>query len=204
MVAVDAEQVRAVRERRGWKSEDCVLLYSGNMGLGHHLEEFLAAAARMGGGNTVWAFAGGGRRLEEVKACAIANPSARIDVLPYVPQTELAASLGAADVHLVSLRSGWEGLILPSKLQAAFASGRPVIFVGPTENEAADWLLESGGGWRADEGDVEGLLVMVGEARNAAERARRGAAALAYARRHFDRTTNTERIANLLQEAVGR
>jgi glycosyltransferase involved in cell wall biosynthesis len=202
-VSADAEQVRAQRERRGWASDDCVLLYSGNMGLGHRLEEFLAAAARMGTGRTVWAFAGGGRRLEEAKACANANPTARIDVLPYVPQSELGASLGAADVHLVSLRSGWEGLILPSKLQAAFSSGRPVIFVGPTANEAADWLLDSGGGWRVGEGDVDGLMAVVREACDTAERARRGAAALAYSHRHFDRATNTERIANLLEEAVG-
>src|SRR5262249_21392165 len=118
----DTVQIGAQRQRRGWTSHDCVLLYSGNMGLGHRLEDFLGGATQMGAGDTVWAFTGGGRRLAEVRSCAKANPTARIEVLPYVPYAELSASLGAADVHLVSLRSGWEGLILPSKLQAAFAS----------------------------------------------------------------------------------
>jgi len=174
------------------------------MGLGHRLGEFLAAAGRLGAQGPVWAFAGGGRRLDEVKSGAAADPAARVEVLPYVPQADLAASLRAADVHLVSLRSGWEGLIVPSKLQAAFASGRPVIFVGPSESEAADWVVASGGGWRVDEGDVPSLLAAVGEARDTAERVRRGAAALAYARSHFDQATNTERIARLLEATVAR
>jgi len=63
-------------------------------------------------------------------------------------------------------------------------------------------VVDSGGGWRVDEGDVPSLLAAVGEARDTAERARRGAAALAYARSHFDQATNTERIARLLEEAV--
>jgi len=198
----DRSKTRAPRERDGWTNDDCVLLYSGNMGLGHRLEEFLAAARELGAGGPVWAFAGGGRRLDEVVSYLAANPTARVQVLAYVPQAELEARLAAADVHLVSLRSGWEGLIVPSKLQAAFTSGRPVVFVGPPENEASDWVVDSGGGWRVGEGDVQSLLAAVGEARDAAERARRGAAALAYARRHFDRATNTERIARLLEDTV--
>jgi len=197
-------QFQAMRERRRWRDGESVLLYSGNMGLGHRVGEFLAAAGQLGASGPIWAFAGGGQRLDEVKAYAAANPAARVEVLPYVPQTEVAASLRAADVHLVSLRSGWEGLIVPSKLQAAFASGRPVIFVGPRGSEAADWVVDSGGGWRVDEADVPSLLAAVGEARDPAERARRGAAALVYARSHFDQATNTERIARLLEATVAR
>jgi colanic acid biosynthesis glycosyl transferase WcaI len=198
----DGSGAPEVKERRGWPGDACVLLYSGNMGWGHRLGEFLAAAERLGAHGPVWAFAGGGRRLDEVRTFAAAHPSARVEVLPYVPQGELTARLTAADVHLVSLRSGWEGLIVPSKLQAAFASGRPVIFLGPRESEPFDWIAASGGGWAVAEDDVDGLLRAVAEAADPEERARRGTAALRFAREHFDRHRNTARIAELLENCA--
>ena len=196
-----AEAALARRRARGWGLDDLVLLYSGNMGLGHRMGEFLEAAGRSGD-NAVWAFAGGGRRREEVERFAAAHPRARVQLLPYVAEEELAASLAAADVHLVSLRSPWQGLIVPSKLQAAFGLGRPVIFVGPRDSEPADWIAESGGGWVVGEGDVAGLLAAVAAAGDPGERRRRGEAARAYARLHFDREANTRRIAELLEETV--
>ncbi len=200
--SVETSQPQALRERRGWPRDSCVLLYSGNMGLGHRLEEFLAAAGRLGAEGPLWAFAGGGRRLGEVTTFASANPAAQVQVLPYVPQPELVASLAAADVHLVSLRSGWEGLIVPSKLQAAFALGRPVIFVGPRESEPFDWIAASGGGWAVAEGDVEGLLRAVAQASDPKQRLQRGEAALRFARGHFDAVQNTGRIAELLEDCA--
>jgi glycosyltransferase involved in cell wall biosynthesis len=197
-----AEVVRSWRETRGWKPDDLVFLYSGNMGLGHRMGEFLRASSRLRGDRAIWAFAGSGRRREEVEQFIAAHPEARTQLFPYVSQQELAASLAAADVHLVSLRSPWQGLIVPSKLQAAFGLSRPVIYVGPRDSEPADWILASGGGWVVDEGDVEGLLRAVGEAASAAERHRRGEAGLAFARVHFDRVTNTARIAELLEEVA--
>jgi colanic acid biosynthesis glycosyl transferase WcaI len=197
-------ELRAVRQQRGWPSGECVLLYSGNMGLGHRLDEFLAAAGRLGAKGPVWAFAGGGRRLDEAQSYAAANPTARVEVLPYVAHAELAASLAAADVHLVSLRSGWEGLMVPSKLQAAFTVGRPVIFMGPRDSEPFEWIAASGGGWAVAEDDVDGLLRAAAEAVDPKERAQRGAAALRFARHHFDRDRNTARIAELLEGAAQR
>jgi glycosyltransferase involved in cell wall biosynthesis len=119
-----------------------------------------------------------------------------------VAQEDLAASLAAADVHLVSLRSPWQGLVVPSKLQAAFGLGRPAIYVGPGDSEPADWIAQSGGGWVAGEGDVGGLLAAVASAASPGERRRRGEAGRAFARAHFDREKGTRRIAELLEEAA--
>lgn len=192
------ESVEAVRTKRGWRREDVVFLYSGNMGLGHRLQEFLEAAGRSGD-RTVWAFAGGGLRRAEVEAFPATHPTARVQLLPYVPQAELPASLAAADVHLVSLRRPWQGLVVPSKLPAAFSLARPVIFVGPQDSEPADWIRESTGGWSVEEGDTDGLQRAVEEAMDPAERKRRGGSAQAFARSHFDRERNVGRITELLE-----
>ena len=197
------QQVAQVRQARGWDGRDMILLYSGNMGLGHRFAEFLEAARRLGRSGPAWIFVGSGPRRAEVVGFATAHPEARLQLLPYVPAEELGASLCAAEIHLMSLERGWEGLLVPSKLQAAFSVGRPVLFVGPEESEVGHWITQSGGGWVVREGDVEGVLAAVEAAGDPVERARRGAAGLAFARAHFNRSANCERIADLLEE-VGR
>jgi glycosyltransferase involved in cell wall biosynthesis len=190
------EDAARIRTARGWRVDDVVLLYSGNMGVGHRFSEFLQAAQRLAPSGPIWAFVGGGYRHAEVAEFRHLHPETRIELMPYVPRESLAASLAAADVHLVSLREGWGGIISPSKLQAAFSVGRPVIFVGPPDNEA------SGGGWSVREGDVDGLINTVRAAADVAERRRRGRAALEYARVHFDRERNRTRIADLFEECA--
>jgi glycosyltransferase involved in cell wall biosynthesis len=192
----------AARRARGWRDGETVLLYSGNMGRAHRLSEFLEAAGRLGPEGPRWAFLGGGFRRAEVQAAVHDRPGARVELLPYEPRERLRASLSAADVHLASLSAAWQGLVAPSKVQAAFAVARPVIFVGPRDNEAAAWVEESGGGWVVAEGDVAGLLAVVEEARDPVERSRRGAAGLAFAREHFDPARNTETIARIVEDVA--
>jgi colanic acid biosynthesis glycosyl transferase WcaI len=191
---------RRLREARGWSPDELVLLYSGHMGLAHSLGEILDAAGTLGARGPRWVFAGGGPRRSEVEAFSRAHPEARLEMLPYVPREHLAASLASADVHLASLAAGWQGLVVPSKLQAAFALGRPVLFVGPRENEVASWIAESGAGWVVPTGDTDAVLAAVRQAGDPAERERRGARARDYARRHFDRRTNCDRIIRLLEQ----
>jgi len=196
------ETVARLRKERGWGDRDVVFLYSGNMGLGHRLEEFVEAARLADPPEARWCFLGGGVRRAEVEAVVRPGVSARVELRPYATEAGLGASLAAADVHLVSLRREWQGLIVPSKLQAAFSVGRPVVFVGPEANEPAEWIRESGGGWRAGEGQVGALMEAVREACRAEPRAARGARALAFASERFSRRRNCARIAELLEAAA--
>ena len=52
----------------------------------------------------------------------------------------LAHSLGAADVHLASMRENLCGLVVPSKVYGILAAGRPCVFLGPRESEVARTL----------------------------------------------------------------
>jgi glycosyltransferase involved in cell wall biosynthesis len=196
------EEAARLRRERGWSPDETVLLYSGHMGLAHRMGELLEAARRLGPQGPRWVFAGGGPRRREVESFAAAHPGARVELLPYVAREQLPASLAAADVHLASLALGWQGIVAPSKVQAAFCAGRPVVFVGPPDNESAAWVAESGGGWLVAEGDVDGLLAAVAQACEPGERAARAARALRFARSHFDRARNCERIAVLLEGCV--
>ncbi len=211
----------ALRARHGWAPGDLVLMYSGNLGLGHSFAEVLdlarqAAAATLAPGLTEQAappaprpagpcrivLFGGGRRRPEVEAFVRAHPHAPVELHDHVPLDQLAAHLASADVHLVSLRPEWDGTMAPSKLQGIFAAGRPVIFIGSTTGALGRWVLESGAGWVVPPGDVAALAAAVDQARDPAERDRRGAAARAFARAHFDRANNSRRVAELLTRAL--
>jgi colanic acid biosynthesis glycosyl transferase WcaI len=174
-----------------------VLMYSGNMGLGHLFEDFLHAAATRGSGFR-WRFHGDGRRRSEIEEFLDAHPDAPVELSGYVPHESLAAHLASADVHLASLDPAWAGTMVPSKLQGIFATGRPVLFIGPADCSMARWIAESGGGWVVAPGDRGALAAALDEACDRDLRLRKGEAAFAYAQRHFDRAANSRRIGEAL------
>ena len=59
------------------------------------------------------------------------------EVVPLRPASELASVMAAGDVQIVTVRSGMEGLVVPSKLYTALTHGRPVLAVAPSASEVA-------------------------------------------------------------------
>jgi colanic acid biosynthesis glycosyl transferase WcaI len=198
-VAWPENEPNPLRASRGWNSEDVVLLYSGNMGLGHRFNEFLQAAKQLSSLKLRWVFAGDGKRRAEIEEFAKSNPDVCIQFLEGVPYSQLRAHLCSADIHLASMDSAWQGTMVPSKLQGSFAVGIPVLFVGGRECETALWIQESGGGWAIDENDLTGLLRAIEQARDPQERRRRGHAALEFARGHFIKSASCGRFIELLE-----
>lgn len=195
----DEKTANFLRNERGWADDELVLLYSGNMGLGHRFQEFLEAANRLSTAKIRWVFAGSGKRRQEIENFARANPSARIQFLDYVPSAQLQEHLCSADVHLASLDSAWQGMMVPSKLQGSFAVGRPVIYVGGQDCETALWLRQSGGGWTVGENDLNGLLDSIQQALNSSERQKRGRAAWEFAQKYFSKPASVVQIAEWLE-----
>ena len=215
-----------LRRKRRWGDDELIVMYSGNMGLGHRFGEILAAAERVavGGGQLAggrekeagggaeaplltahgqpirFVFFGGGKRRVEVEGFVRDHPGCAVELHDYAPAEELAEHLQSADVHLASLDEAWTGTMVPSKLQGIFAAGRPVIFVGSAESSIGRWVAESGGGWVVREGDVDGLLAALAEVRDPAARLTRGQAAMDFAARHFDKRTNVARVAAILAQ----
>jgi putative colanic acid biosynthesis glycosyltransferase WcaI len=116
-----------------------VVLYSGNIGVGHEFETFLAGvkiAAATRAELTV-VFIGGGSRLAEVQSLArTLGLDDRVIFQDFVPAEALPLSMGIADLALVTLRGGFEGVIVPSKLLGYMARGIPTLYVGPDSDVA--------------------------------------------------------------------
>jgi len=170
-----------------------VVGYSGNFGHGHDLDAILEGARRLRDREDVfWLFVGEGPRRDEV-AAAIARDRLCARLLPYQPRERLRESLSAADVHLVTVRAGLEGLMVPSKLYGCMAAGRAIAYVGPAHSEAAHITTAERCGVHVLPGDPAALaeaLVRLAEDRpTTAEMGRRARAAF---ERRFDRPQATK------------
>ena len=156
-----AREGNPVRERWGLGSAFTVM-YSGNFGLGHDAETIKRAMLALKSREDVkFVFVGGGKRRAEIEAFIREHSLANASYRDYVPREQLAQSLGAGDAHLISLREGMEGLIVPSKLFGIMAAARPAIFIGHPDSEIARVLAESGSGLLVREGDGQGLAAAI-------------------------------------------
>ena len=62
-------------------------------------------------------------------------------------ESELLLRLEAADIHLLSLRDEWSGIVVPSKFFGSLAVGRPVLYAGPSDSDIAHWIRALDVGW---------------------------------------------------------
>lgn len=196
--------VAELRARRGWAADEMVVMYSGNMGLGHRFEEILGAALRLAESKMRFVFFGEGRRKKEIEEFSRNHPQCRIEIYGYAPAESLPIHLRSSDVHLVSLATEWTGTMVPSKLQGIFGAGRPAIFVGDGRSSIGRWIAESGGGWTVSPGEVDTLVGALAEALKKEERNNRGCLAKRYAGIHFDRDINSTKIVKWLEKGGGR
>jgi colanic acid biosynthesis glycosyl transferase WcaI len=138
------------------------LLYSGNFGRAHTCAEILELARRVRGDGIGFCFGVRGNCSEEIRK-AVRPDDTNVSFAGFAPECQLAKRLGAADIHLVSLRSEWSGLVVPSKFFGALAAGRPVLFAGPNDASIARWIEEHGVGWVLDAGSMEHVATQLRE-----------------------------------------
>ncbi len=125
------------RLRVEWGLEDAFVVgYSGNFGRAHEFTTLIEAASRLRHRADIkFLMIGGGhqhaRVTEEVGRLGLEN----VIFKPLQPVTDLAESIGAADVHVVSLLPELEHCIIPSKFYGILAAGRPTLFIGDRNGE---------------------------------------------------------------------
>jgi colanic acid biosynthesis glycosyl transferase WcaI len=139
-------EISAQRSEWGVKSE-FVVAYSGNLGRVHDLAPVIALAdALRAEPEFVFLFIGDGAQRPRLEELARAHRLGNVRFLPPAPRARLAASLSAADAHLVTLRADCARFVFPSKLAGTAAVARPVLFIGPPGCEPARIVTSQGFG----------------------------------------------------------
>ena len=139
----DPDVVRAIRG-----SFSFVLLHAGNLGFYGAWNALVAAARELAGEGVGLVFVGGGAQRAEVQAAAAGVNN--ICFLDYFNHGKITSVLAAPDAHIVTIRRGLEGVVVPSKTYGILAAGKPIVAVAPRSTDVASLGAEQGFALTAD------------------------------------------------------
>lgn len=177
-----------------------VALHAGNLGFYGAWETLLAAARMLRNENSGLVFVGEGANRAALQSAAADAPNVRF--LPFRPAAEIPHVMAAGDVHVVTIRRGLEGIVVPSKLYSILAAGRPILAVAAPESDAVRIVKEFGCGMSADPDDPAAVAAALRALRNDPEKlADMGRRAIETAAK-YARVNELSRFVGIVEEAA--
>lgn len=164
----DEDKIKPLEKKDNWFNkkynliDKFVVLYSGNHGLFHDLEIIIEAADSLRDNkHIVFLFIGDGGKKNKLIKMVEQRKLNNVIFLPYQSKNDIPYSLASADISLVTLGKGVEGLAVPSKLYSALAVGKPIITIMDEKSETARIVKEYNCGFTLEPGDVAGLVSLI-------------------------------------------
>jgi glycosyltransferase involved in cell wall biosynthesis len=141
-----------------------VVLHAGNLGFYGAWGTLLKAAEILSNQDAGFVFIGDGANRAALEASVADSPNVRF--LPFRPVEQVPQVMMAGDLHVITVRRGLEGVVVPSKIYSILAAGRPILAVAAPETDAARIVRESGCGLAVDPDDAAGVAAAIQELRN--------------------------------------
>jgi len=178
-----------------------VLVHAGNVGFYGAWQTLITAVRMLESEGVGLVFVGEGAMKPQVQAMAAGCRAVRF--LPFRPASEVPLVLSSGDMHVVTVKRGLEGVVVPSKLYPTLAAGRPVLGVAPPACDVVRIIRRSGCGLAANPDDPNSVVKAVravlrgpGQIQNMGLRARE--IALCY-----DKVKQLKIFTDTLEEVVG-
>jgi colanic acid biosynthesis glycosyl transferase WcaI len=127
---LDGEVIRTIRGDYKF-----VLLHAGNLGFYGAWETLIAAARSLERDGVGLVFVGEGARRAHVER--LAKGANNVRFLPFFRSSKIPSVLAAPDAHVITVKRGLEGVVVPSKLYGILAAGKPIVAIAPEETDAA-------------------------------------------------------------------
>jgi len=150
----DPEVMKAIRGNFRF-----ALVHAGNLGFYGAWDALLIAARELESDGVGFIFVGDGAERARLETAATDSPNVRF--LPFFPATKIPSVLAAADAHIITIKRGLEGVVVPSKIYGILAAGRPVVAVAPKETDAAALAAREGFGIAADPDSPSELVAVL-------------------------------------------
>lgn len=194
------------RLRVEWGLEQTrVVLYSGNLGRGHEFETLLDAfdKAVRTQPSLKLVIIGQGARLAEVGAGVSARQlQQHVLFRQPVPASRLPESMGLASLAIVSLRQGFEGLLVPSKVPGYMARGLPVLYIGPP-GDISELIDEAGCGQHCLNAETDAVAAVLTQIATDPELWRsKGESGRRYYEQHLSRERSLDRYAEIIESCL--
>jgi len=135
-----------VREIRG--SFSFVLVHAGNLGFYGAWNTLVTAARNLAKEGVGLVFVGDGAQRPQIEAAAAGAGNIRF--LEFFPASKIPSVLAAADAHVITVKRGLEGVVVPSKMYGILAAGKPIVAVAPKETDVVSLGIQRGFAVAAD------------------------------------------------------
>jgi colanic acid biosynthesis glycosyl transferase WcaI len=175
-----------------------VLVHAGNLGFYGAWETLLSGAQKLAGDGVGLVFVGDGAQRERLRAAAVEIPNVRF--LPFYPSSKIPSVLAAGDAHLITVKRGLEGVVVPSKMYGILAAGKPIVAVAPEECDVVALGKSKGFGVSSNPDDAEGFARCVKELIGSDGRLQAMGAAAAKAAPEFDRKRELEKLLAVIEK----
>jgi len=133
-----------------------VLVHAGNLGFYGAWQTLISAMRMLEAEGVGLVFIGEGAMKPQIEA--MAEGCRAIRFLPFRPANEIPLVLSSGDMHLVTVKRGLEGVVVPSKLYPTLAAGRPVLGVAPEECDVLRIIRRTGCGLAANPDDPNSVV----------------------------------------------
>ncbi len=131
------------RKEVNLSSEDIVVLFSGSMTRKQSLNTVIEAARLLGSiKNIHFVICGEGVSRQEI--IETSKDLSNVHFLPLQPAEKLNHLMNLADIHLLPQIAAAADLVLPSKISAILASGRPLIATAEKGTAIAELVADAG------------------------------------------------------------
>ena len=154
--APDLEVVRAIRGNFSF-----VLLHAGNLGFYGAWNTLVTAARRLANDGVGLVFVGAGAQRAQIEAMAAGSKNIRF--LDFFPSCKIPSVLAAADAHVITIKRGLEGVVVPSKMYGILAAGKPIVAVAPKETDVVTLGVQRGFAVTANPDELEEVVAAIRE-----------------------------------------
>jgi glycosyltransferase involved in cell wall biosynthesis len=191
--APDPQVVQAIRGRFSF-----VLLHAGNLGFYGAWQTLLTAARRLANDGVGLVFVGGGAQREQIEAAAAGSDNIRF--LDFFPSSKISSVLAAGDAHVITVKRGLEGVVVPSKMYGILAAGKPIVAVAPKETDVARLGVERGFAIAVDPDKPEEVAAGVRDLVFNANKLKKMGEAARVAAPDYDKVKELQKFVDLLSE----
>jgi glycosyltransferase involved in cell wall biosynthesis len=211
----DGEKIRVIKVeeeknflKAKWGLEGkFIVLYSGNIGDLHEFDTVISAAEdlqKQKWKKIFFVFIGEGIKRGYIEKKVKEKGLNNILFFPFQPREVLTYSLGLADVSLVSLEKGFEGMVVPSKIYGILASGRPMIAVVGGKSEITEVIRKGECGEIVKIGDSKALSdIIINYYHNLNKGYEEGINGRKYFEKNYDRRIAIKKYIKVIEDTLG-
>lgn len=176
-----------------------VVLHAGNLGFYGAWNTLLKAAEILRDEGVGFVFVGDGANRSKLSSAAADAPNVRF--VPFRPASQIPHVMMAGDLHVITVRRGLEGVVVPSKLYSTLAASRPVLAVASEQSDAARIVRTFSCGRAANPDDPHAIATAIRELKSDPARLADMSRSAREAAERYARVNELQRFVEIMEDA---